>query len=31
VIVMTSNLGSQMIQERSDGDGAVGDTAESYT
>jgi len=31
VIVMTSNLGSQMIQEMSDGDGAVGDTAEAYT
>ncbi|MBA3486359.1 MAG: ATP-dependent chaperone ClpB [Lysobacter sp.] len=31
VIVMTSNLGSQMIQEMSDGRGAAGDEAEAYT
>jgi ATP-dependent Clp protease ATP-binding subunit ClpB len=31
VIVMTSNLGSQMIQEMSEGSGTTGDAAESYT
>ncbi|MFP5374139.1 MAG: ATP-dependent chaperone ClpB [Gammaproteobacteria bacterium] len=31
VIVMTSNLGSQMIQEMSEGGGTSGDAAEAYT
>jgi ATP-dependent Clp protease ATP-binding subunit ClpB len=31
VIVMTSNLGSQMIQEMSEGGGTTGDAAEAYT
>lgn len=31
VIVMTSNLGSQMIQDMSDNGGSAGDSAESYT
>jgi ATP-dependent Clp protease ATP-binding subunit ClpB len=31
VIVMTSNLGSQMIQEMSEGSGTTGDAAEAYT
>ncbi len=31
VIVMTSNLGSQMIQDMSDDDGAAGHAAEAYT
>jgi ATP-dependent Clp protease ATP-binding subunit ClpB len=31
VIVMTSNLGSQMIQDMSEGGGTTGDAAEAYT